>query len=162
MSSIHCGIFSLVPRRSRLGSTVSCDVTERERTPKQCGGLLLVLLIPYPQLSRLLFHQGGKHSSFRELRLFEPRVVLLFSDNQSDLQGNILNCHQGNYPGCSRGRGTCVTPAQVAAKKTEPLRTFELFRNDFPSSNVRPMEGDSLSRFSFPIAFAPATLVRKI
>ena len=31
MSSIHCGIFSLVPRRRRLGSTVSCDVTERER-----------------------------------------------------------------------------------------------------------------------------------
>ena len=45
--SVQCGIFSLVPRRSRLGSTVSCDVTERERTPKQCKGLLLVLLIPY-------------------------------------------------------------------------------------------------------------------
>ena len=45
--SVQWGIFSLVPRRSRLGSTVSCDVTERERTPKQCGGLLLVLLIPY-------------------------------------------------------------------------------------------------------------------
>ena len=29
--SVQCGIFSLVPRRSRLGSTVSCDVTERER-----------------------------------------------------------------------------------------------------------------------------------
>lgn len=45
--SVQWGIFSLVPRRSRLGSTVSCDVTVRERTPKQCGGLLLVLLIPY-------------------------------------------------------------------------------------------------------------------